>query len=258
MKLLRRSLWVLLAGALGSGVALPAAAEAALKVRIGSEDDWRPYAYVHNGQPAGFAVDLVRAAWAAAGVELELVPLPYARCMREVESGKLAGCFDTLRDPRTESKYLWHRYHLFRAPIGIYGRSDGDKAPVNLQALRGKRIGVTNGYDYGTGFDDDPAMVRDVAASDLSSLRKLVAGRVDYALVFDRVAMEIAANNPALGQGFRLRGVLLEPSLYLSFSKKFPGVEPLIAQFDSGLDTIRKNGEYARIEARWRTTVPLP
>jgi len=29
-------------------------------------------------------------------------------------------------------------------------------------------------------------------------------------------------------------------------------VEPLIARFDAGLDKIRKNGEYARIEARWR------
>jgi polar amino acid transport system substrate-binding protein len=222
------------------------------KVRIGAEDDWRPYAYVQAGQPAGFAVDLVRAAWEAAGVEVELVPLPYARCMREVEAGKLAGCFDTLRDARTEDKYLWHKYHLFRARIGIYGRSDGPADPVNVQALRGKRVGVTNGYDYGTAFDDDPTMVRDVAASDLTSLRKLVAGRVDYALVFDRVATEIAANNPTLGQGFRLRGVLLEPSLYLSFSKKFPGVEPLIARFDAGLDKIRKNGEYARIEARWR------
>lgn len=229
-----------------------AASVAATKLRIGAEDDWRPYAYVQAGQPTGFAVELVRAAWSAAGVDVELVPLPYARCMREVESGKLAGCFDTLRDARTEDKYLWHKYHLFRARIGIYGRSDGPADPVNVQALRGKRVGVTNGYDYGTAFDGDPAMLRDVAASDLTSLRKLVAGRVDYALVYDRVATEIAANNPTLGRSFRLRGVLLEPSLYLSFSKKYPNVEPLIAKFDAGLDAIRKNGEYARIEARWR------
>nr|WP_315464022.1 transporter substrate-binding domain-containing protein [uncultured Rhodoferax sp.] len=231
---------------------MPADRPAASKVRIGAEDDWRPYAYVQAGQPAGFAVDLVRAAWEAAGVEVELVPLPYARCMREVESGKLAACFDTLRDARTEDKYLWHKSPLFRARIGIYGRSEGSAEPMTVQALRGKRVGVTNGYDYGVAFDDDPAMLRDVAASDLTSLRKLVAGRVDYALVFDRVATEIASNNPALAQGFRLRGVLLEPSLYLSFSKKFPGVEPLIARFDAGLEKIRKNGEYARIEARWR------
>lgn len=244
-------LWALALGTV-SWAQTPDAQLTRTKVRIGAEDDWRPYAFVQAGQPAGFAVDLVRAAWDAAGVDVELVPLPYARCMREVESGKLAGCFDTLRDARTEDKYRWHKYHLFRARIGIYGRTDGPSVTMNVQSLRGKRVGVTNGYDYGTAFDGDAAMVRDVAVSDLTSLRKLVAGRVDYALVFDRVAAEIAANQPTLAQGFRLRGVLLEPSLYLSFSKKYPGVEPLIARFDAGLDRIRKNGEYARIEARWR------
>lgn len=253
MRFFGRMRWLAdLIAAVGLGVVANAGAQPVTKVRIGAEDDWRPYAYVQAGQPAGFAVDLVRAAWQAAGLEVELVPLPYARCMREVEAGKLAGCFDTLRDARTEDKYLWHKYHLFRARIGIYGRSDGPADPVNVQALRGKRVGVTNGYDYGTAFDGDPAMLRDVAASDLTSLRKLVAGRVDYALVYDRVATEIAANNPTLSRSFRLRGVLLEPSLYLSFSKKYPNVGPLIARFDAGLDVIRKNGEYARIEARWR------
>jgi polar amino acid transport system substrate-binding protein len=200
----------------------------------------------------GFSVELVQAAWAAAGVEVELVALPYARCMREVEAGKLPACFNTLRDSRTEDKYLWHRHPLFRARIGIYGRADGPSEPVNLQSLKGKRIGVTNGYDYGSAFDDDPAMVRDVANSDLTSLRKLVAGRVDYALVYDRVANEIAVNNQALGQQFRLRGTLLETGLYLSFSKRFEGAAALVQKFDTGLETIRKNGEYARIEARWR------
>ena len=56
--------------------------DAAQRIRIGAEDDWRPYSYVVEGKPVGFAVDLARAAWAAAGVEVELVPLPYARCMK--------------------------------------------------------------------------------------------------------------------------------------------------------------------------------
>lgn len=225
---------------------------AAQKLRIGAEDDWRPYAYVVDGKPTGFAVDLARAAWAAAGVEVELVPLPYARCMKEVENNRLAGCFDTLRDARTEAKYRWHRQPLFKARIAIYGRSKQSSSKVNLQALRGTRVGVTNGYDYGAEFDNDTLMLRDVSSSDLTSLRKLVAGRVDYALVFDRVAADIASQHPELAQGFKQRGVLVEPQLYISFARDFPGIERTIARFDEGLEKVRKSGEYARIEARWR------
>ena len=224
------------------------------RIRIGAEDDWSPYSSVAQGRPVGFAVDLVRAAWAASGVDVELVPLPYARCMKEVDRGLLAGCFDTLRDPILESRYRWHQQPLFRARIGIYGRVESGigRADLNLASLRGKRVGVTHGYDYGEAFDGDPTMLRDVAPSDLSSLRKLVAGRVDYVLVFDRVANAISKAHPDLGRGFSLQGVLVEPNLYLSFSRNYPGIEHIVSQFDQGLTKVRTSGEYARIEARWR------
>ncbi len=224
------------------------------RIRIGAEDDWSPYSSSVKGKPQGFAVDLVRAAWAAAGVEVELVPLPYARCMKEVDRGDLAGCFNTLRDPVQESRYRWHQQALFQARIGIYGRITPGEVPktMGLQSLRGKRIGTTHGYNYGAAFDGDPTMLRDEAPSDLSSLRKLVAGRVDYALVFDRVANAIAKTHPDLGRGYALQGVLVEPYLYLSFSPKYPDIDRMVLLFDQGLAKVRKSGEYARIEARWR------
>ncbi len=236
-----------------AGVLVASPVDAAQLIRIGAEDDWRPYSYVVEGKPVGFAVDLARAAWAAAGVEVELVPLPYARCMKEVDNGTLAGCFNTLRDARTEDRYRWHKRPLYKARIAIYGRSDATATGrVDREGLLGFRVGVTNGYDYGAAFDNDARMQRDVAPSDLVSLRKLVVGRVDYALVFDRVAQEIARVHPDLGQGFTQRGVLVEPLLYISFTRRMPGVEALIARFDAGLDAVHKSGEYARIEAKWR------
>lgn len=224
------------------------------RIRIGAEDDWSPYSSSVQGKPVGFAVDLVRAAWAAAGVDVELVPLPYARCMKEVDRGELAGCFDTLRDPMLEAKYRWHQLPLFRARIGIYGRTANGpaRADLTIADLRGKRIGTTHGYDYGAEFDGDSTLLRDVAPSDLSSLRKLVAGRVDYVLVFDRVANDIARARPELGKNFSLQGVLVEPSLYISFSRSFPDIDRLVSLFDQGLAKVRKSGEYAAIEARWR------
>lgn len=245
--------WTALFLVWGAGLLAANPVEAAERIRIGAEDDWRPYSFVVEGKPVGFAVDLARAAWAAAGVDVELVPLPYARCMKEVDNGTLDGCFNTLRDARTEDKYRWHKKPLFKARIAIYGRSDATpKGRVDREGLLGARVGVTNGYDYGAAFDNDARMLRDVAPSDLISLRKLVAGRVDYALVFDRVAREIARVHPEVGQGFTQRGVLVEPLLYISFTRQKPGLEALIARFDAGLDKVRQSGEYARIEARWK------
>jgi polar amino acid transport system substrate-binding protein len=224
------------------------------RIRIGAEDDWSPYSSAVKGKPVGFAVDVVRAAWAAAGIDVELVPLPYARCMKDVDRGLLAGCFDTLRDPILESKYRWHQKPLFKSRIGIYGLvGDGQSRPdVKLTDLYGKRIGVTHGYEYGEAFDGDKTMLREMAPSDLSSLRKLVAGRVDYALFYDRVADSLAKTYPELGKSFMLQGVLVEPNLFLAFSRTYPDIERIVSQFDQGLAKVRSSGEYARIEARWR------
>lgn len=73
-----------------------------------------------------------------------------------------------------------------------------------------------------------------------------------YVLVFDRVANAISKAHPDLGRGFALQGVLVEPNLYLSFSRNYPGIEHIVSQFDQGLAKVRTSGEYARIEARWR------
>ena len=224
------------------------------RIRIGAEDNWNPYSWSENGQPQGFAADLVRAASAAAGLEVELVPLPYTRCMIEVDRGDLAGCFDTLRDPVREPKYRWHQQALFKARIGIYGTAVPGMKPgtATLKSLHGRRIGTTRGFDYGVAFDGDRTMLRDEAPSDLSSLRKLAAGRVDYALVYDQVANAIAKMHPDLGTKFAMHGVLVEPELYISFSPKYPNIGRIVTQFDQGLAKIRSSGEYARIEARWR------
>lgn len=243
-----RRRWRMLALVCG---ALAAAAHAEAPVPVGAEDGWYPYSGVVDGRPAGMAVDIVRAAFAAAGVQITLESLPYARCMRLAETGAVAACFDTLRNPLIEHKYLWPATPLFRGQIVIYAAASASDKPVALAALRGRRVGVTHGYEYGDAFDGDPAMVRDVGDTDLATLRKLVAGRVDYALVYDRVAEHLARSEPGLAGRFKPVGVLLTPDLYLSFSRDYPGAARLVSRFDAGMLRIRATGEYARIVSRW-------
>jgi polar amino acid transport system substrate-binding protein len=224
----------------------------AAAITIGAENDWYPYSAVRDGKPAGMAVDIVRAAYAAAGVQVELVSLPYARCMKLTEANKLAGCFDTLRNPLLENRYLWHKQPLFRGRIDIYAPMSAPDVPVTLADLRGKLIAVTDGYDYGAQFDGDKTMRRDMGDSDLFALRKLAAGRVDYALVYDRIVSSTLREHPELDGQFKSVGTLIEPDIYISFARRFPDVKSAIALFDAGMEKIRASGEYDQITQRWR------
>lgn len=234
------------------GTALLCGGAHAESVRIGAENDWYPYSAQRDGAPVGMVPEIVRAAFAAQGIDVELVSLPYSRCMKMAESSLLLGCFDTLRNPLIEQKYRWAHHPLLRARIDIYARADAANTPVHLEDLHGRRIGVTNGYEYGAPFDSDTTMQRDIGDSDLNAIRKLIAGRVDYALIYTRIASAAMRDHPELNGKFKSVGTLIEPEIYLSFGLDYANVSHYIDVFDAGMASIIKNGEYARIEARWR------
>jgi polar amino acid transport system substrate-binding protein len=219
---------------------------------LGAEDSWYPYSGLVNNEAQGFTVDLVRAAFAAVGVQANFLPLPYARCTKEVKSGTLLGCFDTSRSAIVEPDFLWHQKPMFYASVKIYARSPTKVSGTTVQDLVGKRVAVTNGYEYGNAFDSNTAIFRDNSPNDLSALRKLAMGRVDYALVFSRVAtMLIKKNADELMGKIAVVGELERLPLYTIFSKTYPNSARYVELFERGFDAITKNGRLKEIEKQW-------
>jgi polar amino acid transport system substrate-binding protein len=230
-------------------------ADAANPVVLVAEDDWYPYAARQDGKAVGMAVDIVRAAFAAVDVPVELKSMPYARCMQAVKQGVELGCFDTLKDDTTRGAYLFHERPLFTATIGIYARSDFS-GTLSAADLTGRRVGLTNGYTYGDAVEKSAAIHKDVAPNDLLTMRKLVAERVEVALVYTRVADWLQTQHPDLRGRVRQVGVLLQDGLYISFSKSHPDAARILPLLDRGLARIRANGTHARIEAEWQRRYP--
>lgn len=220
---------------------------------IGAEDDWYPYSANIDGEPRGQAVDIVRAAYRATGNEVKLVSMPYARCMKLTLAGKLVGCFDTSWDKSLVADYLFHRQPMFLAKIVIFARKDSTEHNLTTRDLENHRVAVTNGYTYGDDFDLDRAIGKDVSMRDLDGLRKLIAGRVDYAVVFEKVANYLAERYPVeLAGRIKPVGEVRTMELFVSFGKRHPDAQRAVELLDRGLETIRRDGSYSRIEAAWR------
>lgn len=234
---------------------LIAGAATAREVVIGAEDDWLPYAGLEDGAPHGLGVDLVRAALRAAGVRHRLEPLPYARCMALTRSGRLDGCFNTSRDASLEADFLWHATPLYRARILVFAPAarPAPARPLGVTDLLGRRVAVTNGYTYGDEFDLAAGIQRQVAGNDLGGLRMLLAGRADYALVFEQVARHLEQRHRReLGGRIRPVGFIKEMALYVSFSRARPDSPDVVAAFNRGMDAIARDGTRARIEQTWQ------
>lgn len=219
-------------------------------ITLVAEDDWYPYSAERNHQPVGMAVDIVRAVYSAAGVDLTLVSKPYGRCMAEVKAGKYPGCFDTSKDAVTEADYVYSREPLFYATFGIYARAD-QPSPVTIQMLEGKKVGLTNGYTYGL-MEENAHFIRDYGPSDASNFRKLIAKRFDFAVVYIRVGdvLMVEYKDEFAGK-IKLVGTTETIPLYVSFSKTHPLGKQASQWFDQGMKIIKSNGTYQKISAQW-------
>ncbi|TBU97004.1 substrate-binding periplasmic protein [Phytopseudomonas dryadis] len=220
-------------------------------LRIGAEDDWYPYTAYRHGEIQGMSVDIVKAAFAASGTAIELVPYPYARCMQLTHEGQLAACFNTSPDRRIDSEFLLPEESLFSDDILLWANREGAQPDEHLQRLANRRVAVTIGYEYGPVFDNNRQVLRIPVRRDLSGFLMLQRGRVDFVAAYRGTAQALFQENPQLAGQFVPVAVLHRPQLYLSLSRRHPHARELLERFDSGMRTIRGNGHYRQILEHW-------
>lgn len=226
---------------------------------IAVEDDWPPYASQGpDGEPQGFAVRLVRAAFASQGVAVRLQSMPFARCMRAAKEGGAAGCFNATITTENRALYHWHEPPMFEEELAIFGPAEHTGGELSLADLRGHSVGYTNGYTYPTEFMRDPAIQRSGATSDKLLLRMLLSRRVDYILLNTMPGMLRIQGDPALQGKVRRLGRISQDGFWIAFSKNHPEGRKLAEQFGQGLVELRRNGSYQRMLGEFRRELGLP
>jgi polar amino acid transport system substrate-binding protein len=230
-----------------------AIAQVPTQVVIAAEDDWYPYGGKINGVAAGLGVDLVKASFAAVGITVRFESVPYTRCLDMVKSGKVLACNEPARTQETESSVLWPTKPLFSARSVIYARQPSKETGLSSASLEGKRVMVTNGFEYGSEFDTNKKVIREVATKEISVFRMLAAKRGDYALAYEKVANHIFRQNAREFEGkFVAVGMVSEIRVYCGFSKTFPDSQRYLDLFNQGFAIIQKNGQYQESERRWQ------
>jgi len=220
-------------------------------VRIIAEDDWFPYSAKFEDGPRGIAVDLTRAAFAAENVTVEFDSMNYDRGMDMVKDGLAIGCFDAPRTQEIEEAYLWHDEPLFSSDGFFYALSDYQGIINSVAEVAGKKIGLTQGYGYGDVIDLNTEMVKEYSKTDTIIIKKLLAKRLDFVVLFDRVADYLI---PQLGIQGKINpvGKATRIDLYIAFSETHPEAKGWRDIFSRGFAAIKDNGTYQRIIEDWK------
>lgn len=230
-----------------------AVAARAERLQILVEDAASPWS---NRGGDGYANDLVRAAFAAAGVDVELVVVPYARCKALVMQGGAVGCFSMSATPELGSLVRFADRPLFSVTPRFYYNVNRKVAAKSVADLKpGMRVGIVHGYDYPPFVAQlaKRGIIVDSARSDVANLRKLAANRIDVALVMtDEMRSEELIERQAGVHNIAFAFQSTPMRSFIGFSTGHPDGDAQRRRFNSGFQAISENGTRHAIQAKWK------
>jgi len=232
--------------------AIPAAWAAEAPLRVGMDIPYPPFVYKEpDGTLAGFDVDITNALCAVIKRECVIVAEEFDNLVPFLAQDKLnmvvAGLAVTPERLKlvdfTERYYRSHTIFIEKAGGGINTSPDG---------LAGKRIGTQ------AGTTQEQFLVRDYPKSTLilrqdftSLMTDLKDGNIDVVLVEGLPGFSYL-KTPEGSQFEAVGGPVQDPMLSGAFSiavsKKLP---QLTKELNSAIETIRRNGEYAKINRKY-------
>lgn len=230
------------------------AEETEVKFAIG---EWEPYTG-KNMELSGMAVEIVRAACNAAGLQETFEFLPWKRAENQVMTGSYFGTF-----PYKEMKERMADYNfsttLFTSSFGVLIHKNNAKTKdFQLQKpedLLSYTIGIVTGTDaIRIPLEEIGVHVEDVPTSS-QNIKKLEVGRIDFyiddkAVIFQALRRIYSAEQMA---GFVfLEGDFGDKNDFkIMISKKYPQNGVLLEKINDGINKIIESGEHKAILTKY-------
>lgn len=203
----------------------------------------------------GTATAITQAALARVGLSMELQFRPWVRALAELQQGLWDGVIGAWHHAERE------RFLAFPKPLGItntigfLARAGTTIAVDDLGKLGGLKIGTVRDYANPPTFEQ-ARLQREEAIDDLTNLRKLMAGRIDLALVDKGVAFHLMQTQlrEAASALVWLEPALAEVPLYTALSRRDPESATYQLALNKGLAELQGSGDLARLlqrSARW-------
>ncbi|MBI9080123.1 MAG: transporter substrate-binding domain-containing protein [Pseudodesulfovibrio sp.] len=208
-------------------------------------EEFAPYNYQQNGQPAGLAVDILRLMWRKAQLPKQDIQfLPWARAYDMTLNKSGIVLFSTIRLPSREKLFKWVGPITTTETllITMKGRNITINSPEDLKGLS---IGGIQDYASSELLKkyESIAHIEKVPSVQMN-IKKLIANRLDAIALEQRT---FAHNIKELGlnpEQFEKVWTINRIEPYYAFSKDTP--DKVIALFQKALDAIKATPEYQR------------
>lgn len=216
-----------------------------------AQDPWPPFVQAGKVRYAGISVDVVQEALRTQGYALRMTIMPWSEALENVKQGKIDLLVATwFTEARTD--FLRYSNPYMQNELKFIMPADSNFSYSGLDSLKGKKVGVVEGYGYGEEFLNASHFTRVVAKDTPTNLRKLLAGHIDMTLDDAAVAkMQIQGSGLKTSQFKFSKKNLSTNDLHVTTGLSNPRSEELIKAFDKGLKEIKANGTFDKLLKRY-------
>jgi polar amino acid transport system substrate-binding protein len=227
------------------------AAFGAEKIRVGSDMTFAPFEYIdeRTKEPAGFDIDYMKALGDAMGVDIEFSNVAW----EGIIPGLLVGQYDlliaamTITEERAQAIDFSDPYFTTGQVIVV---RKGTKGINGVADLRGKIVSVQIGTTGQFEAEKIPGLRRiDKYPTIPEAFVALKNGRADASVVDELVALEELRLNPGATE---IVGKPFSTESYGIGLKK--GRPDLLRRVNKAIATLKSNGTYDRLRAKWMGT----
>ena len=212
-------------------------------------DEWCPINCRPEDAMPGIGIDLAKAAFEPLGYKIRYVLMPWTEALKAAKEGKV--------DAVVGANH-WDEPTLVFPDNSIYNMSDdfyvqrGDSWRYQgLYTLKGKRVGVAEGYGYGrvvkqfiSQNSHTPGMI--TAASGASptqdNIDKLLKGRIDI-VIESKPVMDYMLRLQNLDNKIIWAGGVAQDPVFVAFSPVRPNAKALARSYDDAIKSLQASGK---------------
>lgn len=209
---------------------------------------WSPFTDV-PGKPR-IASTLVEEALRRDGVRMVAHTTADGDVTTSISEGKFDGSEALWKSAEREEYLLYSKPYLENRLV-LLGRQGSDVSAQALSDLKGKRVGLVEGYAYGPEVKEAVGVQFVQLRSDEASLKALLNKELDYILVDDLMVYHMFEYEAERAQRLLVAGKhpLIFRTLHLALRKAVPGAADILSRFNKQIEEMVRSGEYNRILA---------
>jgi len=211
-----------------------------------STGEWPPY--ISKGlQHDGVVAHIMTDAFAAEGIAVEIILLPWKRAYEQAKAGDFDGTFAWSKNSDRKQDF-YYSDPVFRDSMVFFHLKQTPFEWETMDDLKGLRIGCTLEYNYGDAFrtaEHAGKLTVDWVSKDIQNFRKLLRERVALVPLESSVGYYILQNHFTLEEIQRVTHhpkAIRAGAYYLLFPKRLDTSQELLTIFNSGLKKLRQRG----------------